>query len=100
MLIFSFPSFVKFTQNGRKPAQDVPLSLKTELQFYRDIGQLQTMAYKAHGLLDGAERIYRNKHAAADTGTQQPCDLSLVFWLLRQLQKILTERDANACSFT
>ena len=35
--------------------------------------------------------------SAAATGIQQPCDLSPVFRLLRQLQKITTARDDNAC---
>ena len=82
---------------GWKPGQDVPESLKAVSWFDGDIGQLQTMLYEAREALDDAERICRNKHAAAATGTQQPCDLSPVFQLLRQPQKILTARDDNAC---
>ena len=82
---------------GWKPGQDVPESLKAVSWFDGDIGQLQTMLYEAHEVLDDAKQICRNKHAAAATGTQQLCDLSLVFWLLRQLQKISTAKDDNVC---
>ena len=75
----------------------MPPSLKAVSWFDGDIGQLQTMLYKACEALDISERLCRNKHSAAATGTQQPCDLSAVFRLLRQLQKLTTARDDNAC---
>ena len=75
----------------------MPESLKAVLWFDGDIGQLQKMLYEAREVLDDAERICRNKHLAAATGTQQQCDVSQVFLLLQQLQKILTARDNNAC---
>ena len=44
-----------------------------------------------------AERIVRNKHSAAATGTQQPCDLAPIFCILRQLQSVTTAVDDTAC---
>ena len=78
---------------GWKPGQAVPEWLKAVSWFDGDIGQLQTMLYEAREALDEAERIIRNKHAAAATGTQQPCDLSPVFRLLKHLQMVTTAKD-------
>ena len=69
-----------------KPGQDVSECLKAVSWFNGDIGQLQTMCFEARQAMDETERICRNKHSAAATGTQQPCDLSPVFRLLRHLQ--------------
>lgn len=55
------------------------------------------MLYEAKEATDEALRIIRNKHSAAATGTQQPCDLSPVFRLLKKLQKITTAKDDVAC---
>jgi hypothetical protein len=54
--------------------------------FDGDIPQLQTMLFEAREALDLSLSIIRNKHAASATGTQQPCDLSPVFRLLKCLQ--------------
>ena len=64
--------------------------------FDGDIGQLQTMIYEAREALDEAERIVRNKHSAASTGTQQPCDLSPVFQLIKAMQGRTTAKDSVA----
>ncbi|KAL7536826.1 LOW QUALITY PROTEIN: hypothetical protein ACHAXR_007426 [Thalassiosira sp. AJA248-18] len=82
---------------GWKKGQTVPDSLKAVSWFDGDIGQLQTMLFEAREALDLAEQICRNKHSAAATGTQQPCDLSPVFRLLKQLQKKATAKDDTAC---
>jgi len=42
------------------------------------------------------DRIIRNKHAAAATGTQQPCDLSPIFRLLKFMQKRATAKKVVA----
>ena len=63
---------------GWKRHQPVPPSLKAVSWFDGNIGQLQTMLYKAREALDTSERLCRNKHSVAATGTQQPCDLSAV----------------------
>ena len=51
------------------------------------------MVYAAREALDVGESIIRNKHAAAATGTQQPCDLTPVFRLLKYTQKRTTAKD-------
>jgi len=53
--------------------------LKACSWFDRDIGQLQTMIDEAREAMDDAEKTVRNKHSAASTGTQQPCDLVPLF---------------------
>jgi len=78
---------------GWRPGQPVPDWLKAVSWSDGDIGQLQTLLMEAREALDEAEKIVRNKHSAAATGTQQPCDLSPVFRLLKQLQKITTSKD-------
>jgi len=75
---------------GWKPGQEIPEWLTAVSWFDGDIPQLQTMLYEAREALDVTESIIRNKHAAAATGTQQPCDLSPVFRLLKFIQKRLT----------
>ena len=55
------------------------------------------MLYEAREALDDVEKIARNKHSATSTGTQQPCDLSPVFRLLKQMQKHATANDSVAC---
>ena len=82
---------------GWKPDTPVPDYLKAASWFDGDIGQLQTMLFEAREALDNAEKICRNKHAAAATGTQQPCDLSPVFKLLKYIQKNTTAKDDMAC---
>ena len=70
-------------------------SMKAISWFDGDIGQLQTMMFEAREALDEAKQICRNKHSAAATGTQQPCDLSPVFRILRQKQNSMTARGDN-----
>lgn len=90
-----------FIQSIRKklgciPGQPVPEWAKCCSWFDGDIGQLQTMLYETRESLDKAERIIRNKHSAAATGTQQPCDLSPVFRLLKAMQARVTMKDEVA----
>ena len=51
------------------------------------------MLYEAREALNTAQRIIRNKHAAAATGTQQPCDLLPVFRLMKFLQRRITAKN-------
>ena len=81
---------------GWKPGQPVPEYMKASSWFDGDIGQLQTMLYEAREALDTAERICRNKHSAAATGTQQPCDLAPVFRILKLLQSKTTAKNDRA----
>ena len=76
---------------------DVPEWMRACSWFDGDIGQLQTMIFEAREALDDAERIIRNKHSAAATGTQQPCDLSPVFRLLKQMNVKCTAKNDIAC---
>mmetsp|Transcript_11132 Transcript_11132/g.23782 ORF Transcript_11132/g.23782 Transcript_11132/m.23782 type:complete len:92 (+) Transcript_11132:1069-1344(+) len=71
---------------GLKKGQPIPDCLKCVSWSDGDIGQLQTLLFEAREALDDAEKIYRNKHSAVATGTQQPCDLSPVVRLLKHLQ--------------
>ena len=94
--------FMPFVREIRKklgwtPGQEVPEYLKAVSWFDGDIGQLQTMLYEERAATDDAERIVRNKHSAAATGTQQPCDLAPIFCILRQLQSMTTAVDDTAC---
>ena len=82
---------------GWKKGQPVPDSLKACSWFDGDIGQLQTMLFESREALDDVEKICRNKHSAAATGTQQPCDLSPIFRLLKEMQKRVTAKDDVAC---
>ena len=75
---------------GLRPGQEIPEWMTAVSWFDGDIPQLQTMLYEAREAIDAAERIIRNKHSAAATGTQQPCDLSPVFRLLKYIQSRAT----------
>ena len=55
------------------------------------------MVFEAREAVNEAKQICRNKHSAAATGTQQPCDLSPEFRLLRQKQNSMTARGDNSC---
>ena len=61
--------------------------------FDGDIPQLQTMMFKAREALDKSECIIQNKHLVPSTVTQQPCDLSPVFRLLKYLHAQTTARN-------
>jgi len=82
---------------GWKKGQPIPDALKACSWFDGDIGQLQTMLFEAREALDDAEKICRNKHSASSTGRQQPCDLSPVFKLIKQLQRKCTAKNDLAC---
>ncbi|KAL9178336.1 hypothetical protein ACHAXT_001764 [Thalassiosira profunda] len=68
---------------GWIPGTPIPEWMKACCWFDGDIPQLQTMLYEAYEAMDIAENIVRNKHSASATGTQQPCDLSPIFKLLK-----------------
>ena len=55
--------------------------------FDGDIPQLHTMLFMACEALENTKCILWNKKSASLTGTQQPCDLSTVFHLLKALQE-------------
>ena len=78
---------------GWKEGQEIPEWMTAISWFDGDIPQLQTMLFEAREAIDIAERILRNKHSAAATGTQQPCDLSPVFRLLKFMQARATAKD-------
>ena len=54
------------------------------------------MLFEAREAIDIAESIIRNKNVAVATGTQQPCNLSPVFRLLKFMQKRVTAKDVVA----
>ena len=54
------------------------------------------MLFEAREAIDIAKRILWNKHSAAATVTQQPCDLSPVFRLLKFMQARATAKDVVA----
>jgi len=70
-----------------KKGQIVPDCFEACSYFDGDIEPLQTMLNEAYEAWEDAEKIVQSKHAAASTGTYQPCDLSSVFRLLKQMQK-------------
>ena len=72
---------------GWKPSQTITEWLTTISWFDGDITQLQTVLFEAREALDNDGNIICNKDLAATTGTPQPCDFSLVFRLLKALQK-------------
>lgn len=82
---------------GWKKGKPVPDCMTVVSWFDGYIGQLQTMIDKAREALDDTEKICCNKHSATSAGTQQPCDLSPVFKLMKQLQKIMNAKRDNAC---
>ena len=81
---------------GLLEGQEIPEWMTAISWFDGDIPQLQTMLFESRAALDLAEKIIRNKHAAAATGTQQPCDLSPVFRLLKKLELTTTADDDRA----
>ena len=81
---------------GWTKGQPVPDYLRCCSWFDGDIGQLQTMLFEAREAMDDFLNIVRNKHSAAATGTQQPCDLSPVFRLLKLMQKNTTATDKTS----
>ena len=84
---------------GWVPGQPVPEWLEAILWSDGDIAQLQTFLFEAREALDEAERIVRNKHTASSTGTQQPCDLSPVFRLIKAVQARLSGKDTMKKQF-
>ena len=82
---------------GWKEGQPVADSMKCVSWCDGDIGQLQTMLFESREVADEVDKICRNKHAAAATGTQQPCDLSPVFRNLKQILKKSTAKGDTAC---
>ena len=78
---------------GWKPGQPIPDWLEAISWSDGDIAQLQTLVFDARQALDDVERIVRNKHTAGATGTQQPCDLSPVFKLIKDCQKRMTGKN-------
>jgi hypothetical protein len=81
---------------GWEAGQQVPEWMTSISWFDGDIPQLQTMLYEAREAVDVTDRVIRNKHAAAATGTQQPCDLSPIFRLLKFMQKRTTAKNVVA----
>ena len=81
---------------GLIDGQEIPEWMTAISWFDGDITQLQTMLFESRAALDLAEKIVRNKHAAGATGTQQTCDLSPVFWLLKKLELTTTADDDRA----
>ena len=71
---------------GWNPSQPITKWTTSISLFDGDNPQIQNMLFEAHEELDNAECIIRNKHLASSMGTQQPCDLSPVFRLLKVLQ--------------
>lgn len=55
-----------------------------------DIPQLSTIIQESQQELDVEGKITSNKHSAARSGTEQPCDLSPVFRIIKALQKVTT----------
>ena len=78
---------------GWTPGTEVDDWLKCCSWFDGDIGQLKTMLYEACEELDKLDKIVRNKHSTAATGTQQPCNLSPIFKLIKLLQSKTTATD-------
>ena len=72
---------------GRKPSQTITEWLTTISLFDGDITQLQSVLFEAREALDNDGNTICNKDLAATTGTPQHCDFSLVFCLLKALQK-------------
>ena len=62
------------------------------------IFKLQTMMFEARRATDVTMIIIRNKHSAAATGTQQPCDLSSVIRLLKEVSERLTTNNDVAAT--
>jgi len=85
-------------QFGWNPNQPVPDWLTAIAWSDGDIPQLQTMMFEARRATDETMNIIRNKHSAAATGTQQPCDLSPVFRLLKEVSKRLTAKNDVAAT--
>ena len=81
---------------GLVEGQDIPEWMTAISWFDGDIPQLQTMLFEERAALDLTEKIIRNKHAAAATGTQQPADLSPIFRELKQLELSTTADDDRA----
>ena len=83
---------------GWNPGQPVPEWLTSISWSDGDIPQLQTLMFEARQAIDDSLNIIRNKHSAAATGTQQPCDLSPVFRLLKEFSKRITAKNDVAAT--
>ena len=78
---------------GWKHCQSITDWMTAISWFDDDIPQLQTMIFEACKALDNSECIIWNKHLVSLAGTQQPCDMSPVFCLLKNLQEQTTARN-------
>ena len=54
------------------------------------------MLFESREAEDKKERICRNKHSAAATGTQQPSDLSPIFQILKKVASTVTAKGDSA----
>jgi len=83
---------------GWNPGQPVPEWLTSISWSDGDIPQLQTLMFEARRAIDDSLNIICNKHSAAATGTQQLCDLSPVFRLLKEYSKHITAKNDVAAT--
>ena len=81
---------------GWVEGQPVPKSLKAVSWCDGDIPQLQTILFESREAEDEKKRICRNKHSAAATDTQQPADLSPIFWILTKVASTVTAKGDSA----
>ena len=92
---YKYDAFLPFILQIRvklewKPCQSIP-DWMTEISWFDgDIPQLQTMMFEAREALDNSKCIIRNKHTVSSAGTQQPYNMSPVFYLLKDLQERTT----------
>ena len=61
-----------------------------------DFAQVASIVSQESIREDDANRIVSNKHSAARTGTEQPCDLANVFSIMNKLQKRITVKHLEA----
>ena len=73
-----------------KPCKSIPDWMTAISWFDGNIPHLQTMMFEAREALDNSECIIRNKHTVSSAGTQQPYNMSPVFYLLKDLQERTT----------
>ena len=81
---------------GWVEGQPVLKNLKAESWCDGNIPQLQTMLFESREAEDEKERICRNKHSAAATGTQQPADLSPIFRIFKKVASTFTVKEDSA----
>jgi hypothetical protein len=96
-VLLPFVAQVRTAYFGHEPGTPVPEELRAAVYCDGANLQLKAITNPEQQLLDKELKICDGKQAGGATGTQQPCDLSPVFRLLKQMEKQSKSEDMMPC---